>query len=72
MSDDIKISKHCVANVDDRCTQCRCRNISTRKKRAVCPIYRTLKSKDPVELYEYFLNKERRLTEGLQAIVNSI
>jgi tRNA(Ser,Leu) C12 N-acetylase TAN1 len=61
----MKIYKHCVPNIEDRCDSCRGRHISTKKKR-VCPLYSLLEKKNPVQLYEYFaeVTDELRKTIG--------
>ena len=40
----VRIHKHCVPNINDRCVQCRGRRISRKKKR-VCPMYSLSKEK---------------------------
>jgi hypothetical protein len=67
----MKIHKHCVPNVEDRCTQCRGRRISTKKKR-VCPVYRALKEKDPVELYEHFTTEMDKLRKQIAELEDTI
>jgi len=70
----IKINKHCISNVDDRCESCRGRRISEKRKR-VCPVYRSLKKKDPVKLYESFATEMsvlRNKVADLEAAVQSL
>lgn len=67
----MKIHKRCVPNKEDRCTQCRGRRISTKKKR-VCSLYSALKKKDPVELYEYFVTEMDKLRKQIADLEDTV
>ena len=63
----MKVHKQCVPNTEDRCTQCRGRRMSMKKKR-VCPLYSLLKKSNPVELYEYFATETEELRKRIEEL----
>ena len=71
---EVKIPKHCTPNFNDRCISCNGRRISERKKR-ICPLYASLKKKDPVEVYEMWVtsaNELRARIDELSEVVQDL
>jgi hypothetical protein len=67
----MKIPKRCVPNNDDRCISCRGRRISEKRKR-VCPLYRLLKKKGPVKLYESFATEMAALRNRIAELEQTV
>ena len=56
------IQKFCVPNPDDRCTQCRCRNVLKNRKRG-CSVYRGMQKQWP-EVFERLQQENVRPTDN--------
>lgn len=70
----VKIPKYCTPNAGDRCVSCNGRNISQKRKR-ICPLYASLKKKDPVEVYEMWVesaNDLRARLDGANARIDEL
>jgi len=67
----MKVQKYCVPNHENRCTECRCGRVPKSRKR-VCPLYSSLKTKDPVQLYEYFVTEMTELRKQIAELEDTI
>jgi hypothetical protein len=63
----MKIHKQCIPSGAGLCTQCR-----GTKMRRVCPVYSALRKKDPVELYEYFVNDLDKLRKQIADLEETV